>query len=355
MRERLPSILVLACAILVSPVLAVNPTLVPVQTATQEEPCGGYRCKVEMKLPPKQNGWIIQHLRKVPNVYDCNWESAGTANNTTNYWEAWKVTNSQITDGTTTEVLPFDIFSSAAEPRRQGALLAVGYMKFIDGYELKLAPEGPWDYKIIQTGGLPSTETTPPGWSGDAGGVRHDLRISFNCCGSSSVSTAELVIVGKTAVEATGRAPVPSGSQVADILAACPAWTSLQPHDLQGKTSVLRCMKQASKIPIRALRKQLVAFVGANVDSTAQLSKVFLLNRSIFAVPARVPWSEFRSLGAWCGVPSDATGVNVLWPLSVSSAGELAVTGAYQGYFGPPYRALQEFDRFSSMYGMRDW
>ena len=92
----------------------------------------------------------------------------------------------------------------------------------------------------------------------------------------------------------------------------------------------------------------------ANVEGPddCELSRIYALNRFVFAVPE------------WCPVGSALYGAIVrpvvgamrreLWPFNVRSDGELEMLGGELGFStGPPYKALAEFDQFKAMYGVR--
>jgi hypothetical protein len=42
-----------------------------------------------------------------------------------------------------------------------------------------------------------------------------------------------------------------------------------------------------------------------------------------------------------------------MWPLGFKVNGKIGIVGKYQGYGGPPYRAVEEFDDFLKRYGRR--
>jgi hypothetical protein len=88
-----------------------------------------------------------------------------------------------------------------------------------------------------------------------------------------------------------------------------------------------------------------------NYDA-GNLSKLFVLNRPLIAVPPRENFSG-PFFGGWEGVPQDNQEMNMMWPLSLEKDGNLRLTGVFSGYSGRPYFAVQEFDHFLAEYGRR--
>jgi hypothetical protein len=89
-------------------------------------------------------------------------------------------------------------------------------------------------------------------------------------------------------------------------------------------------------------------------DLTQAQSKIYVLNRYYFKVPSTEPLGQAVHFGGWV-VPiiGDNSQQHMLWPLSEDSKKEFHITGTFQGYAGPGYNALQEFDFFFKKYGLR--
>jgi hypothetical protein len=120
-----------------------------------------------------------------------------------------------------------------------------------------------------------------------------------------------------------------------------------------GAVRLLSAMKECGRIPLPDLRRQLALLVEEYGMNEVELSKVFVMNRFIFAVPSHVPWARVQVFGAWAGVPTTHDGANLMWPLSERVPGVIELTSHFKGYYGPPYRPLREFDYFSAQFGPR--
>ena len=105
------------------------------------------------------------------------------------------------------------------------------------------------------------------------------------------------------------------------------------------------------------LRKAIERFIGerrcANKYSVDDMSKLFVLNRSIFKVPSQSKLPEARFFGGWIGVPRGEKGVDLLWPLTIRSGGKLELIGDFGGYYGDDFQAVEEFDYFNQRFGRR--
>ncbi len=142
------------------------------------------------------------------------------------------------------------------------------------------------------------------------------------------------------------------------LLINAPPWTYIE-----GGEKVLRKRFAKSLMPFRNVRDPVLLRTvledylgdtgqGQDAMDVDQSSKIFLLNRLIFAVPRSVPESEARGFGGSIGVPGDGT-EDMLWPWTQNELGELILVGEYRGYNGGIYEALREFDYFIGKYGLR--
>lgn len=153
-------------------------------------------------------------------------------------------------------------------------------------------------------------------------------------------------------------------SRTADITQPTPSPRGFRGHAVVKTIHDVPPWAPASKAPAAAIEKALAplrAFnladirrgmelfiahhVSAGSYSVEQMSRLFLVNRYILAIPEQVPRAEDRAFGGWFPPGGEPSGP--LWPFSLRN-GKLKLTGRFQGYAGPPYDALGEFDHFLS-------
>ena len=136
-----------------------------------------------------------------------------------------------------------------------------------------------------------------------------------------------------------------------------PAWTNFDPNDRGAAQDIIRGLNELAHEEIPVLRKAVSEFVlahrKANTYSVAQMSRIFLLNRYIFAVPSESNRNEVHLFGGWIGVPHDEQKTNCLWPFALANKGDLELIGKYRGYNGEQFQALEEFDDFAERFGRR--
>jgi hypothetical protein len=146
--------------------------------------------------------------------------------------------------------------------------------------------------------------------------------------------------------------PGMSAQEVLKTLESCPAWSDANAGTNEILTRLIPLSKQDTAV-LRASVDQFVAKCHSeNRYDIGNMSKLFVLNRVLFAVPAKEKFSG-PFFGGWEGVPHDEREMNMMWPMSQSNDGELQLTGKYSGYSGDRYLAVQEFDHFLAKYGRR--
>lgn len=147
--------------------------------------------------------------------------------------------------------------------------------------------------------------------------------------------------------------------RIVDILLACPAWSQVAADDTASREEILYAMEELSKVNLDVLRAAVVKYVLQMEEqkryySSTDMSRIFVLNRYIFAVPEQVPWDSFPGFGS-IAIPGDSSDdLDILWPLSVGADGELELTGTFTIYMGPEYLSVEEFDYFREQYGARE-
>ncbi len=147
---------------------------------------------------------------------------------------------------------------------------------------------------------------------------------------------------------------------VLQALEAAPGWALMPANEIEQKgAKLMEAMRECAQLPESDLRRLVQRFVAAHADSpisgdeVSAWSKIYVLNRFYFAVPSTEARSEVKIFGGWSGVPQEPDRLGILWPLEEEPDKTLRLAGTLQGYFGPNYRALEEFDFFSKKYGRR--
>lgn len=153
--------------------------------------------------------------------------------------------------------------------------------------------------------------------------------------------------------------PVPSEAtidEIVNMLIACPAWSVMAEDDITTREEMMNTMEEVSKTDLDILYKALVEYESRlkklNRYDISAMSRLFVLNRYIFAVPEKLPQDQVRGFGGFV-VPVDDNGVNTMWPLAVGSDGNLVLVGFFLGYWGPPYQAVAEFEYLREEFGIR--
>ena len=88
--------------------------------------------------------------------------------------------------------------------------------------------------------------------------------------------------------------------------------------------------------------------------SIGEMGKLFILNRYLFNVPSSSELKQASFFGTLVLRDSENERyVNLLWPLKIENNGKLTLVGEFSGYFGPDFRAVEEFDYFNRRFGRR--
>lgn len=139
---------------------------------------------------------------------------------------------------------------------------------------------------------------------------------------------------------------------VATILESSPAWSQADAD----RTKILACLQRLSDYESPFLRAGMKKVVAGRISKKeydgATMSKLFVLNRFLFAVPEKEKFAG-PFFGGFQGVPYDQHEMNVMWPLSHAKDGQVQLTGRFSGYSGHNHLAVQEFDFFLKKYGRR--
>ena len=150
---------------------------------------------------------------------------------------------------------------------------------------------------------------------------------------------------------------MPSDS-VEQLIRQIPEWTI--DYDKEKAAKLLNIAVKLSLLPDQELRRSTEAFV-KKVHSTTyeleELSKLYLLFRVLYELPAREERNKVKVFGGWTHPDIDNQGptFNLSWPVSVNqslSPTEIEVA-KFKGYKGRPYDALGEFDFFVANFSRR--
>jgi hypothetical protein len=138
---------------------------------------------------------------------------------------------------------------------------------------------------------------------------------------------------------------------VVELLQSCPAWSApgSDPKVIVAHLNPLACLSTPA---LRAGIEQFVARCTTDKRyDIANMSKPFILNRLLFALPDKEA-ADVQYFGGW-ERPLNDTSRDPMWPVSLGADNKLLLTGNYTGYSGHRYLAVQEFDYFLRKYGRR--
>lgn len=148
--------------------------------------------------------------------------------------------------------------------------------------------------------------------------------------------------------------------EIVRLLEVSPAWDTLKDNSslLENQNMILENLFKISKYDLTTIRGAISFFVekkkSTNEYNVSNMSRLFLLNRYIFNIPESIPF-DAPAFGGWVGVPIKNKIINRLWPLTVNKDGVIMIDGEFGGYFGPDYRAVEEFDYFQEKFATRSF
>jgi len=135
---------------------------------------------------------------------------------------------------------------------------------------------------------------------------------------------------------------------------SCPAWTDYDENDVKKKEDqIFQSLNKIAENDIGQIRESVRSLLAVKDQDTSIDAQIFLLNRFLFQVPERSA-IDGRLFGGWVGPTIHDGMLNRLWPFSYDSHNNLRLTGSFQGYFGPRYNGLSEFDYFYDKFGLRE-
>lgn len=152
--------------------------------------------------------------------------------------------------------------------------------------------------------------------------------------------------------DANGRANADGSEFIARELRRCPLWTTVPGGDLERRKHITDLYISLAHYSTATLRKGIASYLGTYPALSAERDnaddKVFAFLRIVFKVPTRFNATSERLPFGTRGNPIYVDGVDLLWPYSMSAAGELELTGVIGPTSGLPYNPLGDFDQMAS-------
>ena len=153
-------------------------------------------------------------------------------------------------------------------------------------------------------------------------------------------------------------------NEIVQRLESCPAWngiypgSAMYPDNTKARKQIVKLLEEMRQYPLDIVRAGIAKYVSEKQKSAtgyniAEMSRLYLLNKYIFAIPEKVPFGLVRFFGGWSGIPHGSEGTELLWPFSKNPDGTLSLTGDFGGYYGPKYAAIDAFDYYCEVFGKR--
>jgi hypothetical protein len=349
------------------PGLTIKVTEAPVKTGE----CGGARMVVEWDVKGK-TGFVVQHVVAEFDDFHCTNAQLTPPPRRLEYWEAWQVVAGTVHAGFKDVPFPAGahghdtFFFADAGAGTRGTRSITGKVKFLEGAALKKSQFAP---RAVQMAGiLPATERQPKDWTDD-GADDHTLSVTWSCCRGHQTAprvTGTPQAAARQPAEGggaddggkPGKAPREMKNAAERALWSLPPWSGLRAEDASGRRALRLRLNAFKRIPLDEIREGVRLYVADAAESPGgyavpEMSRVFVLNRFLFRVPAAVPRRQARFFGGW-HVPQRGAAVDMLWPFAtVGRAEALRLAGTFSAYLGAPYDALGEFDWFRRHYPPR--
>ena len=332
--------------------------------------CGGVEYQVRWILDPADTGYVIQRVNFGHEVLKCD----GTADpdltgakscsgsDAPTYFEAWRVENGKVFIGTGKKPHNADTYRILDHPSRKKRHEILGKVQFIAGYKLTLG-NGADDWQepgVKLAGVLPTRATAPAEFDADAA-RDHNLSVEWDCCGAKPreprIEGGPTTSDDDTKEKVTNTVPIevsPGAKRATRLIESFPTWMEANASQ-QAKTALMTRLKRIDALHSDVIRGGIELYIDqskrAKSYSVDEESRLYLLNRYLFKLPRLVPVGEFPFFGGW-DIPVDGERFNPSWPFVVKPSG-LVLEGAFSGYYGDEYMALDEFDYFRQMYRRR--
>ncbi|MBK8205152.1 MAG: hypothetical protein IPK87_00030 [Planctomycetes bacterium] len=145
--------------------------------------CGAYIEKIQWIVPPNFTGYIVQEVRKIGVVFDCNGVQLLSFDD--HYWEAWEVVNGVVYGGHKRDSSRsgYDIGFFAIGPGpMKGSVTSYRIAQLVKAGDLR---PGPSTWIAANPGkSLPKTIRMPAGWDRSKG-IHRITHFAFSCCEGS--------------------------------------------------------------------------------------------------------------------------------------------------------------------------
>ena len=146
--------------------------------------------------------------------------------------------------------------------------------------------------------------------------------------------------------------------RIVTLIEEIPPWSEVTAGDEAGLGAIENGLRSIEEYSVEEVVEGIGRFVerrraSASGYDVPAMSKLYVLNRYLFDVPARVPAGRPR-FGGFTGVPTYAGSIDELWPWQTSANGKIRLTGFFRGFVGEPYQAVEEARAFQAEYGVRN-
>jgi hypothetical protein len=137
-------------------------------------------------------------------------------------------------------------------------------------------------------------------------------------------------------------------------LQRCPLWTRVPESDIKRRREITRIYLRLAQYNTETLRAGIASYLNSyaaplSYEYYEASDKVFVFLRVVFDVPRRFDATKERLPFGLQGNPVYPDGVDLLWPFSIDTNGDLQLTGVDLGvHSGPSYDALADFDHMAS-------
>jgi hypothetical protein len=148
-------------------------------------------------------------------------------------------------------------------------------------------------------------------------------------------------------------------TDVAVLIAAMPAWADVRPRDAAGLAAVQAAVQALAALSAQQVLAGAQAYAqsfeeaGAAPYGVSAMSRLFVLNRWLFDLPASVPAGQ-AGYGGFLGKPVVNGQLQLRWPWAAGADGRLELTGYFAGYAGESFDGVAEAGDWLGRYGLRE-